>query len=239
MEHTPFPIHLNNQRTVTAEYVMAHTDELLKAVNRSNEAIFVRNNEDLAVLVPYWWYMNNFGTNVPMIVDYLFEECRKPGMKNTAVNLAIADGYFSHVSRIVGQEIRQSLLKKMEGHAHAEQWQELLDRWSRKWQENDAEELWLVMAKFTEDRQLYLLYQNGTTRLLDGRKLIGRGLKAEDLNDESVFYDRLTITSGALLWLSEEERIQCAVSSDELLELSIPVDPDKAKPIWDFQQIRK
>lgn len=40
------------------------------------------------------------------------------------------------------------------------------------------------------------------------------------------------MTSGALLWMSEENQIMCAVSSDELLELSVPVDPSKALSIW-------
>ena len=239
MEYKHLPVYLNNLRAVTEEYAMAHTEELLKAVNRGNEAIFVQNNEDMAILVPYWWYMQNFGNNVQMIVEHLFEECREQNATNSMINLGIADGYLSHVSRMVGQEIRESLLDKMVGHPHAAQWQEMLDRWAGKWKENTARELWLVMAKFAGDRKIYLLYQNGATRLLDGRTLIGRGLKAQDLDDESVFCDRITMTSGALLWMSEEDRIMWAVSSDELLELSTPVDPDKAKDIWKPQRIKR
>ena len=238
MKQKQFPVHLSRQRTVTAEHLIAQTGELLKAVNRDNEAIFVRNDEDFAVLVPYWWYMNNHGSNVQMIVEYLFEECRNQSSENADFNLTIANGYFSHVSRLIGHEIRTALMEKMEGHAHAKQWQDLLDGWTRKWKENNTPELWLVMAKFAGDCKLYLLYQNGTTRLMDGRQLIGRGLKADDLEDEGAFYSRLSMTSGALLWNSEEGQIQLAVSSDELLELSTPVDPGEANTIWNPQRIR-
>ena len=95
------------------------------------------------------------------------------------------------------------------------------------------------MAKFAGNRQIYLLYQNGSTRLLDGRKLIGRGLSEADLADESVFYSRITMTSGALLWMSEENQIMWAVSSDELLELSSPVDPGKALSIWETIRVAR
>lgn len=239
MEYKHLSVYLRNLRAVTEEYAKEHTEELLKAVNRGNEAVFVQNDEDMAILVPYWWYMQNFGNNVQMIVEYLFEECREQNATDSMINLGIADGYLSHVSRMVGQEIRESLMDKMNGHPYAVQWQEMLDRWAGKWKENTAKELWLVMAKFAGDRKIYLLYQNGATRLLDGRTLIGHGLKAVDLEDESVFCDRITMTSGALLWMSEEDRIMWAVSSDELLELSIPVAPDEAKEIWKPQRVKR
>lgn len=239
MKNKYLPVHLNNLRTVTEEYATGHMEELLKSVNQNNEAAFVRNEEDMAVLVPYWWYLSNFGNDVQKIVEYLFEESREQSFTNAMVNLGIVDGYLSHVSRIVGKDISEALMERMEGHPHASQWQALLELWAGRWKENTAPELWLVMAKFAGDRKIYLLYQNGATRLLDGRDLIGRGLKAEDLEDESVFCNRITMTSGALLWMSEEDQIMWAVSSDELLELSTPVDPDKAKVIWEPLRVKR
>ena len=239
MKNNNLPVHLSKLRTVTEDYAAEHMEELLKNVNQNDEAAFVRNEEDMAVLVPYWWYMANFGSDVQKIVEYLFEESREQSLTNAMVNLSIADGYLSHVSRIVGKDISEALMERMEGHPHAAQWQALLELWADRWQENNAPELWLVMAKFAGDRKIYLLYQNGVTRLLDGRNLIGHGLTEADLADESVFCSRITMTSGALLWMSEEDQIMWAVSSDELLELSTPVDPDKAKTIWEPIRVKR
>lgn len=239
MEYKPFPTYLNNPRTVTTEYAVTHPDELLKAVNQNNDAIFIRNDNDLAVLVPYWWYMNNFGSNVQRIVERLFKECRTKDIVTAKINLDIAHGYLSHVNQITGQEIQRSLMAKMDGHPYAQQWMDLLDRWSKSWQENHAKELWLVMAKYASDRKIYLLYQNGTTRVLDGRSLIGKGLKEADLRCDSTFYDQITMTSGALLWTSETGRIQRIASAEDLLELSTPVDPLQARSVWDTPQIRR
>ena len=235
MKNNYLPVHLSKLRTVTEDYATEHMEELLKNVNQNNEAAFVQNEEDMAVLVPYWWYMTNFGSDVQKIVEYLFEESREQSLNNAMVNLGIVDGYLSHVSRIVGKDISEALMERMEGHPHASKWKALLELWAGRWKENTG----LVMAKFAGNRQIYLLYQNGATRLLDGRNLIGHGLKAEDLQDESVFYSRITMTSGALLWMSAEDQIMWAVSSDELLELSTPVDPDKAKAIWEPLRVKR
>lgn len=237
MDHTSFPTHLYDQRAVTAEYAMIHTDELINAVSKKNEAIFIRNDENLAVLVPYWWYMNNFGFNVRKIVELLFEECRKQDIVSAKINLDIAHGYLSHVNCLNVQEIQQCLMEKMDGHPYAQLWTDLLDRWSNSWEENHTKERWLVRTKFAGDRKIYLQYQNGTTRLLDGHQLIGKGLNEEDLTDDPTFYSRVTMTSGALLWISNTGRIQRVASSDELLELSTPVDPLQAWTIWNSQRI--
>lgn len=239
MNNKYLPVHLSNLRTVTEDYATEHMEELLKNVNQNNEAAFVWNEEDMAVLVPYWWYMANFGNNVQKTVEFLFEESREQSLANATANLGIVDGYMSHVSRIVGKDISEALMDRMEGHPHAAQWQALLELWASRWKENDAPELWLVMAKFAGNRQIYLLYQNGATRLLDGQDLIGHGLTEADLADESVFCSRITMTSGALLWMSEEDQIMWAVSSDVLLELSTPVDPDKVKTIWEPIRVKR
>ena len=115
MEYKPFPTHLNDPRTVTTEYAVTHPDELLKAVNQNNDAIFIRNDNDLAVLVPCWWYMNNFGSNVQRIVERLFKECRTKDIVTAKINLDIAHGFLSHVNQITGQEIQRSLMAKMDG----------------------------------------------------------------------------------------------------------------------------
>lgn len=239
MNNKYLPVHLSNLRTVTEDYATEHMTDLLKSVNQHNEAAFVRNEEDMAVLVPYWWYMAHFGNDVQKIVEFLFEESREQSLANAMVNLGIVDGYLSHVSRIVGKDISEALMERMEGHPHSAQWQALLDFWAERWKQNTAPELWLVMAKFAGDRKIYLLYQNGATRLLDGQDLIGRGLTEADLADESVFCSRITMTSGALLWMSEEDQIMWAVSSDELLELSTPVDPSKAVGIWEPIRVKR
>jgi len=239
MKNNYLPVHLSKLRTVTEDYAAEHMEDLLKNVNQNDEAVFVQNGENMAVLVPYWWYLSNFGNDVQKVITYLFEESREQSLTNAMVNLSIADGYLSHVSRIVGKDISEALMERMEGHPHAAQWKDLLELWAGRWKENTAPELLMVMAKFAGNRQLYLLYQNGSTRLLDGRNLIGHGLKTEDLEDESVFYSRITMTSGALLWMSEEDQIMWAVSSDELLELSTPVDPDKAKAIWEPIRVKR
>ncbi len=239
MKNNYLPVHLSKLRTVTEDYAAVHMEELLKSVNQNDEAAFVRNEEDMAVLVPYWWYLSNFGNDVQKIVEYLFEESREQSATHAMVNLGIVDGYLSHVSRIVGKDIAEVLTERMEGHPHASQWQALLELWADRWKENTAPELWIVMAKFAGNRQIYLLYQNGATRLLDGRDLIGRGLTEADLEDESVFCSRITMTSGALLWVSEGDQIIWAVSSDELLELSAPVDPSKAAGIWEPIRVKR
>ena len=239
MKNNNLPVHLSKPRTVTEDYATEHMEELLKNVNQNDEAVFVQNSENMAVLVPYWWYLSNFGNDVQKTVEYLFEESREQNLTNAMIYLSIVDGYLSHVSRIVGKDISEALMERMEDHPHASQWQSLLELWASRWKENDAPELWLVMAKFAGNRQIYLLYQNGATRLLDGRSLIGHGLTEADLADESVFCSRITMTSGALLWMSEEDQIMWAVSSDVLLELSTPVDPSKAVGIWEPIRVKR
>lgn len=239
MKKYNMPDKLDELRTVPEGYAAAHMPEMLQAVSRDNMAFFIANGKNMAVMVPYWWYAANFGNDVRKTVENLFEDSRDLSSDHAMVSLAIVDGYLSRVSRIIGKEIAEMLMERMADHPHAAKWTALLELWEERWRKDTAPELWVVMAKFAGNRQIYLLYQNGATRLLDGRKLIGRGLSEADLADESVFYSRITMTSGALLWMSEENQIMWAVSSDEMLELSTPVDPSKALSIWETIRVAR
>lgn len=161
----PPAVSLSEMLNVTVEYAREHTEELLERVNSENMAVIIWDTQGAVVLVPYWWHVLAFGTDAKQIIMTLFEVSKEVIDAEILKIEGIAQGYIILTAKETAQEILDTLLRRLGEHPYADHWRRVLDKLTVYWNEENQPEV--VMARFSGDRKVNLLFSDGRTRQVD------------------------------------------------------------------------
>lgn len=215
---------------ITTEYAEENFDQLMELTCTENYAFIIEDEKGSVVLLPYWWHQKSLGIDPREVIERLFEESKTADFAEIVRYMTVVHGYIRLTTPVTAQEIVRELTPLLKEHPHAKWWEPMLGKLDAFWKQDYVS--CLVAAAHAGDRKIYLRFSDGQTRLLDMRRLIGRGIDATDLESEERFQFCLSMVTDALKWQPPESDLWTVFFAEDLIPVSELVEDEAVKDIW-------
>lgn len=195
------PIHTDQVLFMREQQVCSQFEEIINQLNCENVSVLFWGIDQTVALSPYWWYIPVLGNDPMEAIGFLFEVSKLENEDMAMKYIGVALGFIRMTPRESAQHILDQYLPQVNEHPYANHWRRVLDKLAAYWDTDHSPEL--VMAGFAGERDVCLLFTDGSNRIVNMQSFLGRGLTEEDLRDEQYFREHLTLGTGALIWECE------------------------------------
>lgn len=219
---------------VETEPALAHSQRLCELINTESVGVLIMQGDERPYfLAPYWWNGICMGSDARKAIEELFEGSKSCQGLDILTYLIVAQGYIRQTTPESAKACWWNLLLPLEFHPHEKHWNWLLEELRTYWDQDHPPKL--VTAAFAEDRKMYLYFTDGSIRLVDLQGMVRSNTEPDAFTDEEFFRFCMTLGNEALVWLDYDDLTETVFSSEQLWEISQPVDglnPEKVFPSY-------